>query len=185
MDMDFADRLAVRLRARRAQLGLTLLTVATEAGLSVPYIANLEKARGNPTLDVIVALARALDVSPAELIGDAWSTTPEDGPSTTSPPTWRRCRTCRPRTCGQLCSGQWPSPPDHVIGPSPGWTAGDCSTPSRSSSPTLGSQPDGGGGPAVPAVKARSAGSGASGALPGRTFDVAFERLELLIPLRL
>jgi len=57
-----------RLRARRAELGLTLLTVATQAGLSVPYVANLEKGRGNPTLDAIVALAGALQVGPAELL---------------------------------------------------------------------------------------------------------------------
>jgi transcriptional regulator with XRE-family HTH domain len=57
-----------RLRARRIELGLTLLTVATDAGLSVPYVANLEKGRGNPTLDVIVALADALRLSPAALL---------------------------------------------------------------------------------------------------------------------
>ena len=57
------------LSARRSELDLTLMTVATDAGLSVPYVANLEKGRGNPTLDVIVGLARALGVSPAELLG--------------------------------------------------------------------------------------------------------------------
>ena len=34
--------------------------VAVQAGLSVPYIANLEKAHGNPTLDPLVRLADAL-----------------------------------------------------------------------------------------------------------------------------
>lgn len=57
-----------RLRARRAELGLTLLAVATDAGLSLPYVANLEKGRGNPTLDAIVALAAALRIGPAELL---------------------------------------------------------------------------------------------------------------------
>jgi transcriptional regulator with XRE-family HTH domain len=57
-----------RLRARRIELGLTLLAVATEAGVSVPYVANLEKGRGNPTLDVIVGLAGALGLSPAALL---------------------------------------------------------------------------------------------------------------------
>jgi transcriptional regulator with XRE-family HTH domain len=66
--VDAAGRLGQRLRARRAELGLTLLAVAIDAGLSVPYIANLEKGRGNPTLDVIVALASALGVAPAELL---------------------------------------------------------------------------------------------------------------------
>src|SRR5207249_1015063 len=67
--VDAATRLGQRLRARRSELDLTLMTVATDAGLSVPYVANLEKGRGNPTLDVIVGLARALGVSPAELLG--------------------------------------------------------------------------------------------------------------------
>jgi plasmid maintenance system antidote protein VapI len=57
-----------RLRARRIELGLTLLAVATQAGVSVPYVANLEKGRGNPTLDVIVALADALGLSPGALL---------------------------------------------------------------------------------------------------------------------
>jgi transcriptional regulator with XRE-family HTH domain len=57
-----------RLRARRWELELTLLAVATDAGLSVPYVANLEKGRGNPTLDVIVALAGALGIPPAALL---------------------------------------------------------------------------------------------------------------------
>jgi transcriptional regulator with XRE-family HTH domain len=60
--------LGERLRARRNELGLTLLGVATEAGLSVPYVANLEKGRGNPTLDVIISLADALGTSPAALL---------------------------------------------------------------------------------------------------------------------
>lgn len=43
------------------------MSVANEAGLSVPYVANLEKGRGNPTLDVVVSLARALQIDPGEL----------------------------------------------------------------------------------------------------------------------
>lgn len=62
-------RLGQRLRARRTELGRTLSAVAQQAGLSVPYIANLEKGRGNPTLDVVVSLAAALGITPAELLG--------------------------------------------------------------------------------------------------------------------
>ncbi|HWO63133.1 MAG TPA: helix-turn-helix transcriptional regulator, partial [Umezawaea sp.] len=46
--------------ALRAAGGRTLLSVATEAGLSVPYVANLENGRGNPTVDAIGRLAAAL-----------------------------------------------------------------------------------------------------------------------------
>jgi transcriptional regulator with XRE-family HTH domain len=37
-------------------------SVAADAGLSVPYIANLENGRGNPTTAALARLARALDL---------------------------------------------------------------------------------------------------------------------------
>lgn len=49
-----------QLRARRAAAGRTVASVATAAGLSVPYIANLENGRGNPTLTALSRLAAAL-----------------------------------------------------------------------------------------------------------------------------
>jgi len=49
-----------RLRARRTAAGRTIASVAAEAGLSVPYIANLENGRGNPTLTALSQLATAL-----------------------------------------------------------------------------------------------------------------------------
>jgi transcriptional regulator with XRE-family HTH domain len=49
-----------RLRALRAAAGRTVASVAADAGLSVPYIANLENGRGNPTLAALDRLARAL-----------------------------------------------------------------------------------------------------------------------------
>jgi transcriptional regulator with XRE-family HTH domain len=54
---------------RRTELGLTLREVAYHAGLSLPYVANLEKGRGNPTVETIVRVAVALDVSVAYLLG--------------------------------------------------------------------------------------------------------------------
>jgi transcriptional regulator with XRE-family HTH domain len=57
-----------RLRARRTAQDRTLASVAVDAGLSVPYVANLENGRGNPTLGALLALARALDVPLAELL---------------------------------------------------------------------------------------------------------------------
>ncbi len=59
-----------RLRARRVELSLTLAQVAEQAGLSLPYVSNLERGRGNPTLDALNALARALDIPLASLMGD-------------------------------------------------------------------------------------------------------------------
>jgi transcriptional regulator with XRE-family HTH domain len=53
-------QLGQRLRALRAASGRTVAAVATGAGLSVPYVANLENGRGNPTLDALTRLAQAL-----------------------------------------------------------------------------------------------------------------------------
>jgi len=49
-----------QLRARRAAAGRTVASVAADAGLSVPYIANLENGRGNPTITALSRLAQAL-----------------------------------------------------------------------------------------------------------------------------
>jgi len=52
--------LGARLRHRRTAAGRTIASVAADAGLSVPYIANLENGRGNPTLSAVNSLATAL-----------------------------------------------------------------------------------------------------------------------------
>jgi transcriptional regulator with XRE-family HTH domain len=49
-----------QLRGLRAAAGRTVASVASDAGLSVPYIANLENGRGNPTLSALDRLATAL-----------------------------------------------------------------------------------------------------------------------------
>jgi transcriptional regulator with XRE-family HTH domain len=52
--------LSAELRDRRKAAGRTIASVAVDAGLSVPYIANLENGRGNPTLAALSRLAIAL-----------------------------------------------------------------------------------------------------------------------------
>ena len=64
------EELGRRLRARRSSLGRTLASVAMQAGLSVPYVANLENGRGNPTLSSLHRLAGALGVTLSELLAD-------------------------------------------------------------------------------------------------------------------
>lgn len=49
-----------QLRALRTAAGRTVASVAADAGLSVPYIANLENGRGNPTTTALSRLAAAL-----------------------------------------------------------------------------------------------------------------------------
>ena len=59
------------LRHRRAAAGRTIASVAADAGLSVPYIANLENGRGNPTLSAVASLATALGARlEVELVDD-------------------------------------------------------------------------------------------------------------------
>ncbi len=48
------------LRARRTAAGRTVASVAADAGLSVPYVANLENGRGNPTITALTRLSEAL-----------------------------------------------------------------------------------------------------------------------------
>ncbi|MDE0613421.1 MAG: helix-turn-helix transcriptional regulator [bacterium] len=63
------DRLGERLRARRKALGKTLAEVADGSGLSLPYVSNLERGHGNPTIEALRALASALGLPLAEIVG--------------------------------------------------------------------------------------------------------------------
>ena len=54
------EEIGRQLRARRTAAGRTVASVAADAGLSVPYIANLENGRGNPTTAALARLAEAL-----------------------------------------------------------------------------------------------------------------------------
>src|SRR5271154_4449480 len=65
-----SETIGQRLRARRVELGRTLAEVADQSGLSIPYVSNLERGRGNPTLEALGALARALDIPLASLLGE-------------------------------------------------------------------------------------------------------------------
>jgi len=65
------------LRARRKAANRTIASVAVDAGLSVPYIANLENGRGNPTLAALTRLSAALG-APLTLIFDD-TVPPPDG----------------------------------------------------------------------------------------------------------
>ena len=61
--MPDSAQLGSQLRGMRAAAGRTVASVAADAGLSVPYIANLENGRGNPTLAALERLATALGTS--------------------------------------------------------------------------------------------------------------------------
>jgi transcriptional regulator with XRE-family HTH domain len=73
--------LAERLRELRTQNGKRLKDVADAAGISVPYLSDLERGRTNPSMDTLQALARAYEISMQDLIA------PVDfgGPSSSGP----------------------------------------------------------------------------------------------------
>ena len=72
------------LRARRTAAGRTVASVAADAGLSVPYIANLENGRGNPTTTALTRLAEALGMRLAVTLEPADGSRP-DPPSAPLP----------------------------------------------------------------------------------------------------
>jgi transcriptional regulator with XRE-family HTH domain len=73
---ELREELGRRLRARRSAQGRTLAAVAMQAGLSVPYVANLENGRGNPTLSSLHRLAGALGTALSELLAGSDDTAP-------------------------------------------------------------------------------------------------------------
>ncbi|MGC4936422.1 helix-turn-helix domain-containing protein [Kribbella sp. DT2] len=70
--------LGPELRDRRKTAGRTIASVAVDAGLSVPYIANLENSRGNPTLATLTRLAEALGTTLRVELEDQPTTDPDN-----------------------------------------------------------------------------------------------------------
>ncbi|MDQ1654823.1 MAG: hypothetical protein QOI35_4023, partial [Cryptosporangiaceae bacterium] len=58
-----------RLRALRQQRGTTLTQLAETTGISVSTLSRLESGGRKPTLELLVPLARAHEVSLDELVG--------------------------------------------------------------------------------------------------------------------
>jgi transcriptional regulator with XRE-family HTH domain len=66
------------LRARRKATDRTIASVAVDAGLSVPYIANLENGRGNPTLAALDRLSTALGTTLIVTLVDTPTPAPDE-----------------------------------------------------------------------------------------------------------
>ena len=49
--------------------GYTQPVCAERAGISVAYLSEIETGRRNPTVAIVVRLARALDLKPSQLMG--------------------------------------------------------------------------------------------------------------------
>jgi transcriptional regulator with XRE-family HTH domain len=65
--MSLVDNVAQQLHTARTARKLSQARVAKDAGVSVSYISMLERGR-SPPLETLEALAKALRVSPLELL---------------------------------------------------------------------------------------------------------------------
>jgi XRE family transcriptional regulator, aerobic/anaerobic benzoate catabolism transcriptional regulator len=73
----FLVALGERVRALRSRRGMTRKAVALAADVSERHLANLEYGTGNASILVLLQVARALQCSLAELIGDVTTSSPE------------------------------------------------------------------------------------------------------------
>jgi SOS-response transcriptional repressor LexA len=64
-----AETLGQRVRRRRKQLGLSQMALAERAGINQGYLSEIERGRRRPSRQVIEAVARALDLPSAVVIG--------------------------------------------------------------------------------------------------------------------
>lgn len=67
-DTAFTAELGRRVRQSRAKRGMTRRQLANDSGASERYLAQIESGTGNPTVIVLRAIARALEVPIAELL---------------------------------------------------------------------------------------------------------------------
>lgn len=61
---------AKKIRLRRYELGLTQEQLAEISDFHVNYIGGIERGERNPSLESIIILARALKLSPRDLLPD-------------------------------------------------------------------------------------------------------------------
>lgn len=70
-DVEYRKRLAARLREVRAARGMTRTALAEASDVSLRFLAQLETARGNPSLTVMRKIASALGVPLESLIAES------------------------------------------------------------------------------------------------------------------
>lgn len=75
------------LRAARQARGMSLQELAAQSGVSVGMISQVERGRANPSMRLLAALRRALNISMQELFGE---TTPAEADATGDPDFVRR-----------------------------------------------------------------------------------------------
>src|SRR5512137_3050448 len=73
----FLVGLGERVRALRSRRGMTRKALSTAADVSERHLANLEYGIGNASVLVLLQVARALECTLAELLGDPTTRSPE------------------------------------------------------------------------------------------------------------
>lgn len=68
---DVGVRLGGAIRARRRQLGMTLVEVAASAGLSHPFLSQLERGLAQPSMRSLTAIAATLGTTAQALMADS------------------------------------------------------------------------------------------------------------------
>ena len=66
--MDIREQFGRIIREHRTGRGLTQEELAYRADMNVTYLSDLERGHNNPSLAILVDIARALDTHPAKLL---------------------------------------------------------------------------------------------------------------------
>lgn len=67
--MDLLTRFAGNVRRLRAKKKLSQKSLADKVGISVSYVSMLERGQRSPPLETVERMAKALGVTPANLLG--------------------------------------------------------------------------------------------------------------------
>src|SRR5215216_1630999 len=67
-DDPVATGIAAALRTQRLAAGLSMRALATRAGMSQPFLSNLENARAMPSIATLYRIAAALGASPRDFL---------------------------------------------------------------------------------------------------------------------
>lgn len=67
--MRLAETFGANVRRVRQERGMSLEALAHDVGLSYTYMGQIERARRNPTLDVVERIATVLEAKPLSLLG--------------------------------------------------------------------------------------------------------------------
>lgn len=68
-NFNIKKRFGEQVKKLRKQKGLSQERLALSAGIERSYMGLIERGKGNPTLEKVGAIAKALQVSPQELLG--------------------------------------------------------------------------------------------------------------------